>query len=166
LQEAWESQVTAEQPSLTADSPVIPRFSASNSNLDKPMKSILHRAGIVPWPKLFQNMRASCETEWLNKGHPAQVMAAWIEHSVVAQRSSYAQVRDGHFDAFNYHIGTGLKSGTHGGTETRRSAMKSPEMRGPLLCRVAQKTRKPRKTLGSTGFQVAAEGFEPPTRGL
>ena len=28
------------------------------------------------------------------------------------------------------------------------------------------KTQKPRKTLGFSGFPVAAEGLEPPTRGL
>ncbi len=83
------------------DSQIITRFSATNSNLDKPFKSILHQAGLVPWPKLFQNMRASCETEWLNDGHPAHVVAAWIGHSVKVQRDSYAQITDGHFEAFN-----------------------------------------------------------------
>jgi len=166
LLDAMQSQLADGAVSLPADAPIITRFSKSNSNLDKPMKSILHRAGMVPWPKLFQNMRASCETEWLNEGHPAHVVAAWIGHSVRVQRDHYAQVTDDHYERFNGPLSSSEKSGHQSGHEVTRSAMKRPELRGPLLGKVAQKTQKPRKTLGSTGFQIAAEGFEPPTRGL
>ena len=100
LEDVFQSLVGGGVP---ADAPIITRFSATNSNLDKPFTSILHRAGLVPWPKLFQNMRASCETEWLNEGHPAHVVAAWIGHSVKVQRDSYAQITDGHYESFNSH---------------------------------------------------------------
>ena len=79
---------------------IITRFSESNTNLDKPFKVILNNAGVVPWPKLFQNMRASCETDWLNES-PAHVVAGWIGHSVKIQRRNYAQITEGHFEAFN-----------------------------------------------------------------
>lgn len=84
---------------------IITRFSESNTNLDKPLKVILHRAGVLLWPKLFQNMRGSCETDWLNEGHPAHVVAGWIGHSVKIQRANYAQITDGHFDSFNSRKG-------------------------------------------------------------
>jgi len=84
LQEALLSQLPAGSTAIPAEHPVITRFSDSNSDLDKPFKGILHRAGMVPWPRLFQNLRASCETEWLNEGHPAHVVAAWIGRSVNA----------------------------------------------------------------------------------
>ena len=45
--------------SLPADAPIVTRFSSSNSNLDKPFRLIVESAGWVPWPKLFQNLRAS-----------------------------------------------------------------------------------------------------------
>ena len=80
---------------------IITRFSATNTNLDKPLKRILHNAGLIPWPKLFQNMRASCETDWLNEGHPAHVVAGWIGHSLKVQRQNYAQITEGHYDTFN-----------------------------------------------------------------
>jgi integrase len=80
---------------------VITQYTKSNSNLDKPMKKILENAGISPWPKLFQNMRASCETDWLDRGISAHVVANWIGHSVKIQVSNYAQVDDHHFDKFN-----------------------------------------------------------------
>ena len=99
---------------IPADAPIITRFSATNSNLDKPFKSILHRAGIVPWEKLFQNMRASCETEMLRTNEP-HVVAAWIGHSIRVQQDHYAQVTDEHFDRFNEVAAPGpctaLKSG-------------------------------------------------------
>jgi integrase len=162
LQEAYQAALPAGTLSLPADTPIITRFTATNSNLDKPFKSILHRAGLVPWPKLFQNMRASCETAWLDEGHVAHVVAAWIGHSVKVQRDSYAQLTDGHFEKFNNHPVTKAKSGTVCGTVSRRSEENGGEYRVPLLA----KHEKTPKNQCFPGFQVAAEGFEPPTRGL
>jgi integrase len=165
------------------------RFSETNSNLDKPFKSILHQARLVPWPKLFQNLRASCETAWLNDGYPAHVVAAWIGHSVKVQRDSYAQITDGHFEAFNarpsvsdehadhppqgriddYQVSKSdksSKSGTPGGTEPVRTDENVNEFEASETVITPAKREKPRKTQGFPGFQVAVEGFEPPTRGL
>ena len=50
-------------------SKIITRFSATNLNLDKPFKSMPYQVVPVPWPKLFQNLLATCETEWLNDGY-------------------------------------------------------------------------------------------------
>jgi len=162
LQEVFQSQLPKGSTAIPADHPIITRFSDSNSNLDKPFKAILHRAGLVPWPKLFQNMRASCETEWLDEGHPAHVVAAWIGHSVKVQRDSYAQITDGHFERFNSHPIPNTKSGTAGGTALQRTERNGHEHSVPLLA----KHEKTPKTQGFPGFSVAAEGFEPPTRGL
>jgi len=84
---------------------IITQYSRSNSNLDKPMKKILADAGVTPWPKLFQNMRASCETDWLDRGISAHVVANWIGHSVKIQVTNYAQVDAHHFDKFNARSG-------------------------------------------------------------
>lgn len=112
---------------------MITRYSESNSNLDKPMKVILNRAGVAAWPKLFQNMRGSCETDWLNEGHPAHVVAGWIGHSVKIQRANYAQITDGHFDSFNSREGitTRKKGGAECGPEVDRTDRNTPERRGP-----------------------------------
>jgi hypothetical protein len=80
---------------------VITQYTDTNTNLDKPLKKILTDAGVVPWPKLFQNMRASCETDWLDRGISAHVVANWIGHSVRIQVANYAQVDAHHFDRFN-----------------------------------------------------------------
>lgn len=85
---------------IASDGPVITEY-RGNSNLDKPFKKILEKAGILPWPKLFQNLRASCETDWLDNGFASHVAAKWMGHSEVIQRKHYAQVDDHHFDLFN-----------------------------------------------------------------
>ncbi len=70
-------------------------------NLAKPFEKIIEAAGLTVWPKLIQNLRASCETEWLDAGTPAHVVAKWIGHSVKVQNDNYAQVDDHHFEQFN-----------------------------------------------------------------
>lgn len=86
---------------------VITRYDKPLTNLDKPFKQILNAAGVSVWPKLFQNLRASCETDWLDwvgpKGerNSAHVVASWIGHSIQVQVKHYAQVDDHHFETFN-----------------------------------------------------------------
>jgi len=157
-------QVADKNGRIAPETRIITRFSASNSNLDKPFKAILQRAGLVPWPKLFQNMRASCETEWLNEGHPAHVVAAWIGHSVKVQRDSYAQITDGHYAKFNSHPTRNShspESGLPGGLEDVRNDESGSEFSRPPSRPLLAKHEKTPKTLGFSGFQVAVEGFEP-----
>ena len=111
-------------------------------------------------------MRASCETEWLNEGHPAHVVAAWIGHTVKVQRDSDAQITDGHYEKFNSHPGTGSKNGTPGGTVDTRTDAKPQQIDVPRSVPLRAKHEKTPKNQCFPGFQVAAEGFEPPTRGL
>jgi len=114
LEEAFQAALPGRRLSLPADTPIITRFSASNSNLDKPFCRIIESAGLVPWPKLFQNLRASCETQWLKDGERADLVANWIGHSVTIQRKNYVQHTDEDVDAFNSK--PVFKSGTPGGT--------------------------------------------------
>lgn len=86
---------------------VITRYSKPLTNLDKPFKQIVKNAGLVIWPKPFQNLRASCETDWLDWVGPngernsAHVVASWVGHSIKVQNKHYAQVDRHHFDNFN-----------------------------------------------------------------
>lgn len=84
---------------------VITRFSSTNNNLDKPLKKIIEAAGLVTWPKLFQNMRSSCETQWIKDGERADLVANWIGHSVKVQRKNYLQHTDEDVDNFNSQPG-------------------------------------------------------------
>lgn len=78
---------------------LITRYRNPNSNLRTQLKRIVEKAGKQPWPKLFQNLRSSCETELLDAGHPPQAVAYWMGHSIKVQQKHYAQVHDGHYEA-------------------------------------------------------------------
>ncbi|MFC1597571.1 tyrosine-type recombinase/integrase [Planctomycetota bacterium] len=75
---------------------VIARYRAANSNLRTQMLRIIGRAGVAPWPKLFQNLRATRETE-LAEQYPMHVVCAWIGNSQQIAAKHYLQVTDGHF---------------------------------------------------------------------
>lgn len=86
---------------------VISRYSKPLTNLDKPFKQIVLKAGVPLWPKPFQNLRASCETDWLDWVGPngernsSHVVASWVGHSIKVQNKHYAQVDHHHFATFN-----------------------------------------------------------------
>lgn len=95
---------------------IITRYHRSNSNLDKPFRKILQNGGVTPWPKLFQNLRASCETDWLSWVGPngernaAHVVASWVGHSIKVQNKHYAQVDEHHFENFNGAVMKNMES--------------------------------------------------------
>ncbi|MCO6455094.1 MAG: tyrosine-type recombinase/integrase [Pirellulaceae bacterium] len=76
---------------------VITRYRDANANLRTQLCRIVRRAGLSPWPKLFQNLRASRATE-LAAAHPAHVAAAWLGHSQLIARKHYWQVTDEDFE--------------------------------------------------------------------
>jgi integrase len=76
---------------------VVPRLRDPRVNLRTTFEKIIARAGEKPWPRLFHNMRASCETDWVDR-FPDHVVASWLGHSPQVARTHYLQVRDAHFD--------------------------------------------------------------------
>jgi hypothetical protein len=76
---------------------VITRYRDKNSNLRTQLKRIIRKAGLTPWPKLFQNLRSTRQTE-LAEQFPAQVVCAWIGNSPAVAREHYLQVTDEHFE--------------------------------------------------------------------
>ncbi|MGI9457483.1 MAG: tyrosine-type recombinase/integrase [Aeoliella sp.] len=54
---------------------IINRYRSSNSNLRTQLNRIVKRAGLKPWPKLFQNLRSTRETE-LAETFPLHVVSA------------------------------------------------------------------------------------------
>lgn len=75
---------------------VIARYRRTNANLATQLKRFIHRAGEKPWPKLFQNMRATRETE-LARDYPRHVACAWIGNSESVAQKHYLQVTDDDF---------------------------------------------------------------------
>ena len=54
-------------------------------------------AGIEPWERLFQNLRASRETELANE-YPLHVVTAWMGNTEKVASKHYLQVTDAHFE--------------------------------------------------------------------
>jgi len=76
---------------------VITRYRDCNANLRTQLNRIIRRAGLKPWPKLFQNLRATRETE-LAEEFPAHVVCQSIGNSEAVARKHYLQVTDAHFE--------------------------------------------------------------------
>jgi hypothetical protein len=57
---------------------------------------IIHRAGLEPWPKILQNLRASRETE-LAGLYPLHVVCAWIGNTERIAKKYYLLVSEEHF---------------------------------------------------------------------
>ena len=70
---------------------VVPRCGKS-SNLRTMFIAIIERAGHEAWPKLFQNLRASRETELLAL-YPAKDVSSWLGNSVPVAMKHYAMAR-------------------------------------------------------------------------
>ena len=75
---------------------VITRYRKVGLNLRTQLMRILTKAGLKPWPKLWQNLRATRQTE-LMKDFPEYVICAWLGNSRLVAREHYLQVTDEHF---------------------------------------------------------------------
>ena len=75
---------------------VITRYRDSNANLRTQLIRIIERAGLKRWPKLFQNLRATRETE-LAELFPMHVVCAWIGNSELVAAKHYLQITEDHF---------------------------------------------------------------------
>lgn len=76
---------------------VITRYRHTNANLRTQLERIIRKAGLKPWPKPFQNLRSTRETE-LAETWPEHVVCAWIGNTVAVARKHYLQVTDEHFE--------------------------------------------------------------------
>ena len=70
---------------------VISRYRETNANLRTQICRIIREAGLIPWPKLLQNLRTSRATE-LAVEFPAHVAAEWMGHSTVVADKHYWRV--------------------------------------------------------------------------
>ena len=77
---------------------VITRYRQKNGNLRTQFQRIIKAAGFAPWPRLFHNLRASCQTE-LAERFPGHVVCQWIGNSEAIAKAHYLQVTDAHFAA-------------------------------------------------------------------
>ncbi len=148
LEEAFE---TASEGSVY----VFTRYRGSNVNLRTQLQRIIRRAGLEPWPKLFQNLRSTRQTE-LAEQFPQHVVCDWIGNTNAVAAKHYLQVTDEHF----------LKAAQNPAQSVRAQGCFQSHIR-----KTESKESVVLQHLASFGnstpeTKVAEEGLEPPTRGL
>ncbi len=153
LREILEATREAAAP---GESLVVPMAGRPGANLRTTAEKVIERAKVETWPRLFQNLRASCETDWVQK-YPAHVCAKWLGHSPTIAAQHYLQVRDAHFqDAIEGAAGGGQKSGAESGAVSGRNGSHGAESG-------AQKIPFSTETRGKRDLKVGSTGFEPVT---
>ena len=67
-----------------------------DSNLGERLSNTIARAGVAQWPRLFQNMRASRQTE-LSAIYPATDVCAWMGNTPAVAADHYLSTLDASF---------------------------------------------------------------------
>lgn len=136
---------------------VITKYRKPNANLRTQFERILKRAGIKPWQRLFQNLRASRETELANE-YPLHVVTAWLGNTETVAGKHYLQVTDAHFEQAQR-----VKTGA-----TASQMVPKPAPRDPAAIRTdSQETRKPSELTAQTvGIPMVTETNPAPPRGV
>ena len=142
---------------------VVPKCSNATQNFRTTFQKIVKRAGLKAWPKLFQNLRSTRQTE-LCEEFPSHVVSAWIGNSESVAKRHYLQVTEDHFQK-----ASGLLPIVAEAVATP-VATKAPKPRRikPYLRR--SRNENSREIRGySSGYvtvplrEMGAEGLEPPT---
>lgn len=151
------------------DEAVIPRLRNPGTNLRTQFHKIIRRAGEVPWPRLYHNLRASCISEWAELA-PAHAVAKWAGHSPLISATHYLMTDDSHFEAVSGGVGgaaekSGAKSGAIGARKQapQRIATNCTESENsPEVVEIAGVTQVDATQCNTrTNPEVGAAGFEP-----
>jgi integrase len=139
------------------------RYRGNGVNLRTQLGRILGRAGVVPWPKLFVNLRASARTD-LQEVYPSHVCDSWLGHSTEVAERHYLQTTEAHWKrATTEGVVPGGNAGgntggnipaNHKGSDASKKA-KIPAIVAPDVAEFAGILHK-----------APPGGLEPPTRGL
>lgn len=139
-------------------------------NLRTRLERIIQRAGLVPWPKLWQNLRSTRETE-LAETYPLHVVVKWIGNSQQIAAKHYLQLTDAHFDhamstpsgmlseTAEASIGTTHQTAQQGAEQGRRQMSRHPlpDTNSSVFPGIASTCDIVHSCI------VGGEGLEPPT---
>jgi integrase len=101
--------------------PVIANLRGSEAYLRTSFLKILKKAGIMPWPKVFHNLRASRETELLDD-FPIKDVCSWIGNSQAVAMKHYAMRREDSFSRANGTLDSATRIGAHIGAHKERQS--------------------------------------------
>ena len=134
---------------------IIRKYRTDSSNWRTGFGRIIDRAGLDRWPKPFQNLRSTRQTE-LEDIFPGHVVSAWMGNTPKVARKHYLQVHDAHFARAAQIPAQHL----HVSPRSTSQDTQSPKAKTPVLQGLAGECGMAHK------YSVAEEGLEPPTRGL
>ena len=77
---------------------VVDRSLSRGSNLRTELGRIVARAGLVAWPRAYQNLRSSRAVDWVQQ-RPAHEVAGWMGHSLGVSIQHYMQPLNANFRA-------------------------------------------------------------------
>ena len=138
---------------------VIPMLDGKpTKNLGTTFKKIVRRAGVNVWPKPFQNLRSSRQTE-LEQQFPTYVVCAWLGNTPSIAHKHYLTVTDEHFD-------TAAKTGDSLGMQPPVSRRTDSQKKTRTVHLVRENASFAEVVGILENARVAEEGLEPPTRGL
>jgi hypothetical protein len=110
----------------------VPMASRKGVNLRTQLDRVIIKAGHEVWPRLLQNLRASCATDWVER-YPSHVVAKWLGHSPKVAAEHYLMSRDHHFeDVVNGSVRNALpgqQSGRDGGAGGSRCVRRELRLR-------------------------------------
>jgi hypothetical protein len=122
--------------------PTVERFrsgAGKKPNLGTRMGKIIRRAGLEPWPKLFHNLRASRQTELVQR-FPEHVVCEWIGNSQAVAREHYLRVTDADYAKATYLASLGEAPEDARGAKNGKRQGKQPELaENSLLLQIVQK---------------------------
>ena len=75
---------------------VVTRYRDASQNQRTTMLKINRRAGSEPWERVFQNLRASRQTE-LNQQHPSDVVCDWLGNTEAVASEYYLRTTESDF---------------------------------------------------------------------
>ena len=142
---------------------VVPRIASASTNVRTMLIAAIKLAGVKQWPRLLQNLRASCEMDWADMaGHHAA--AAWIGHSLEVSAKHYVRVRDHHFEKVTgraTYDANGDALTTHSATQHMSAAksnnlqreLQDPVDREVVLLGAAPCGAMLENLMGDTGFE-------------
>ena len=132
-----------------------------NTNLRTTFEKLIRRAGLQTWPRMFHNLRASCETD-LMQDHPIHVVTAWIGNTPKIALGHYLQTLEGDFEKA---LKSGAKSGAIGaqnpaqtGADTKRQERTNSD---EVLELQASRPLLSASVLLCNNVQMAKVGLEP-----
>ncbi len=137
---------------------VISRYRRAETNLRTQLHKIIRRAGLKPWPKAFQNLRSTRQTE-LEERFPSHVVCAWVGNSERVAREHYLQVTDDHYESALQKAvqqpAAESRTDSHGESETVEKSGNCESMQGEAT-----------PCIDTEPLQVGVHGFELRTSSL